>query len=168
MPDDRDITIVAYEDRHAGDFKRLNREWLDGFGLYEDADAKQLDAPREAIIATGGEIYVALKGGRVVGTCALVRMSTDMFEVAKLSVAADARGDGLGRRLTQHAFDRARALGATRVALVSSTKLTTALGLYARMGFVQMPLPDHLPYATADVYMELELGITDVGSARAD
>ena len=168
MPDDTVVTIVAYEDRHAGDFKRLNRAWLDGFGLYEEADGKQLDAPREAIIDTGGEIHIAVRGERVVGTCALVRMSPDMFEVAKLSVDVGARGDGLGRRLTQHAIDRARALGATRVALVSSTKLTTALALYVRMGFARMPLPAHLPYTTADVYMELELGeASDSGDARA-
>jgi hypothetical protein len=36
--------------------------------------------------------------------------------------------------------------------------LTTALRLYEKMGFVHMPLPASLPYATADVYMELELG----------
>ncbi len=167
MPNERNIVIVAYSDRHAADFRRLNREWLDGFGLYEEADGKQLDAPRKAIIDTGGEIHIALCGERVVGTCALVRMSPDMFEVAKLSVAMDARGDGLGRRLTQHAIDRARALGASRVALVSSTKLTTALALYSRMGFVRMPLPAHLPYATADVYMELELGLAGASTMCA-
>ena len=157
MPEAQGISIVAYEDRHADDFARLNREWLDRFGLYEEADGKQLYAPRPAIIDTGGEIFIALKAGRVVGTCALVRMSTDMFEIAKLSVDRQARGEGLGRRLTVHAIDRAHALGATCVALVSSTKLTTALGLYESLGFVHKPLPANQPYATADVYMELVL-----------
>ncbi len=157
MADDQGISIVAYADRFADDFARLNREWLDRFGLYEEADGKQLYAPRQAIIDTGGEIFVAIKAGRVVGTCALVRMSPLMFEIAKLSVATDARGEGLGRRLTEHAIDRARQQRATTIALVSSTKLTTALRLYESLGFVHKPLPASQPYATADVYMELEL-----------
>lgn len=155
---DNNIVIVGYEERFAGDFARLNREWLDGFGLYEEADGKQLYSPRQEIIDTGGEIFLAVKDGRVIGTCALVKMSHGMFELAKLAVDREARGAGLGRRLSEFAIDRARELGATRVALVSSTKLATALRLYEKMGFVRMPLPANLPYATADVYMELELG----------
>jgi GNAT superfamily N-acetyltransferase len=158
MSDNNTIAIVGYEDRHADDFARLNREWLDGYGLYEEADGKQLYAPRQEIIDAGGEIFIAMKNGRVVGTCALVRMSDGMFELAKLAVDRETRGAGLGRRLSEFAIDRARELGATRVALVSSTKLTTALRLYEKMGFVRMPLPASQPYATADVYMELELG----------
>jgi len=158
MSNDINIDIVGFEDRHADDFARLNREWLDGHGLYEEADGKQLYSPRQEIIDAGGEIFIAVRDGRVVGTCALVRMSHGMFELAKLAVDREMRGAGLGRRLSEFAIDRARALGATRVALVSSTKLTTALRLYEKMGFVHMPLPASLPYATADVYMELELG----------
>jgi len=157
MSDDN-IAIVGYEDRFADEFARLNREWLDGYGLYEEADGKQLYSPRQEIIAAGGEIFIAVEDRRVVGTCALVRMSDGMFELAKLAVDRETRGAGLGRRLSEFAIDRARELGATRVALVSSTKLTTALRLYESMGFVHKPLPASLPYATADVYMELELG----------
>ena len=32
------IQIVAYQDWHADAFAKLNREWLDRFGLYEKAD----------------------------------------------------------------------------------------------------------------------------------
>jgi GNAT superfamily N-acetyltransferase len=158
MSVDNTIAIVGYEDKYADDFARLNREWLDRFGLYEEADGKQLYSPRQEIIDSGGEIFIAVKDGRVVGTCALVRMSLGMFELAKLAVDQETRGAGLGRRLSEFAIERARELGATRVALVSSTKLTTALRLYESMGFMHMPLPASQPYATADVYMELELG----------
>jgi ribosomal protein S18 acetylase RimI-like enzyme len=149
-------TIVGYEDRHAEDFARLNREWLDAYALYEEPDAKQLYSPRETILDAGGEIFIALNDGRVVGTCALVRVSATVFEMAKLSVAPETRGTGLGRRLTQVAIDRARARGATRITLMSSSKLTTALRLYESMGFKRRPLPEDRPYETADVYMELE------------
>ena len=47
------IEIVAYQDKHAEEFARLNREWLDRFGLYEEADAKHLYFPREYILDMG-------------------------------------------------------------------------------------------------------------------
>jgi putative acetyltransferase len=158
MNDTQAIAIVAYEDRFADAFARLNREWLDGFGLYEEADEKQLYSPRETILETGGEIFIAVKGSDVVGTCALERISSTLYGLAKLAVAREARGQGLGRRLTLVAVERARVLGATRVALISSTKLTPALALYESLGFERKTLPSDQPYETADVYMELDLG----------
>lgn len=151
------LEIVAYEDRHAEKFASLNREWLDQFGLYEDADGKHLYAPRTYILEGGGEIFIAEKGGRVVGTCALVQVSDTVFELAKLAVSEDARGEGLGRRLTQCALMRARDRNAARVVLLSSTKLGPALKLYESLGFEHQPLPCDQPYETADVYMELEM-----------
>ena len=64
----RPFEIVAYQDRHADDFARLNREWLDSFGLYEEADGKHLYSPREYILDPGGEIFIAEEDGRVLGT----------------------------------------------------------------------------------------------------
>lgn len=149
--------IVAYEDRHQPTFAQLNREWLHGSGLYEDADARHLDSPREYILDAGGEIFVAEVEGRVVGTCALVPESDDIFEVVKLAVAKECRGEGLGRRLVEHALMRARDRGAKRVVLLSSSRLGPALHLYRSLGFQDAPMPADQPYETADVYMELEL-----------
>jgi len=148
--------IIAYEDRHADDFARLNREWLDEFELYEEVDGKHLYAPREYILGRGGEIFIAEKNGRVVGTCALVPVSDKVFEVAKLSVSQESRGEGLGRRLTEYAVVRARERGAIRVILFSSSKLGAALKLYESLGFKDKLAPSDQPYETADVYMELE------------
>lgn len=130
MSNDQPIFICNYEDKFAEDFARLNREWLDAFALYEDEDGTQLYSPRETILERGGEIYIAVKGAKVVGTCALVRLSPAILELAKLTVSQETQGRGLGRRLTHFAIDRARALGAARVGLLSSTKLETALRLY--------------------------------------
>jgi hypothetical protein len=44
-----------------------------------------------------------------------------------------------------------------RVVLVSSTRLGAALRLYEKLGFEHRPPPAVQAYATADVYMELEL-----------
>ncbi|MFL5606172.1 MAG: GNAT family N-acetyltransferase, partial [Gemmatimonadaceae bacterium] len=68
-----------------------------------------------------------------------------------------ARGAGLGRRLADSCLAHARMLGAARVVLVSSSLLGPALKLYESMGFEQRQMPEGVPYATADVYMVLDL-----------
>ncbi len=84
-------------------------------------------------------------------------MSDGIVELVKLAVDEQARGCGLGNRLSVLAIDWARSHGARRLALVSSSKLKAALRLYERLGFQYGPLPPVPGYATADVYMELAL-----------
>ena len=62
------VQIVRYADEYAEAFARLNREWLEQYSLLEDGDLKHLEHPRESILATGGDIFIALIGGVVVGT----------------------------------------------------------------------------------------------------
>jgi len=157
MPDQEQVTILGYEERFDADFARLNREWLEGSGLLEEADVKYLDQPRETIINLGGEILFAVAAEQVVGTCAILRVDFTVVELAKLAVAPAAQGRGIGRRLTLAAIDRARSLGAERVVLVSNSKLAAAIRLYESLGFRHAPLPANPGYATADVYMELSL-----------
>jgi hypothetical protein len=86
------LIITGFADEHAEAFARLNREWLVRHKLLEDADLKQLDHPRESILATGGEIFIALIGNLVVGTCAVVVLDAETIELAKLAVDGNVRG----------------------------------------------------------------------------
>ena len=151
------VTIVGYDPRHAADFARLNRQWLEFHDLLEAADLEYLEKPHETIVATGGEVFLALLDGRVVGTCAAIVPHPGTVELARLTTDAAWRGRGIGRRLTEEAIAWARRRGARRVILVSSTRLVPALRLYERLGFSHRPLPRDTPYATADVCMELRL-----------
>ena len=156
-PESTAVVIVRFEDEHAEAFARLNRAWLERYGLLEEGDRKHLERPRESILAWGGEIFVALVDGAVVGTCAAIVRNAHIVELAKLAVADGATGRGIGRALTLEAIAWARARGVKRVVLVSSTLLTSALRLYERLGFEYRPLPADPGYETADIYMELEL-----------
>jgi len=151
------VEVVRFEDRFAADFARLNREWLEGFGLLEATDLKYLDHPRESIIDHGGEILFAVFDERVIGSCAIVRIDSTTVELAKLAVAPEARGRGLGRQLTVAAIDYALTLGAERMVLLSNHQLVPAIRLYVSLGFQHASLPSSTGYATADVYMELSL-----------
>ena len=73
----------------------------------------------------------------------------------------EAQGRGLGRRLVEAVILYAKQHGVQRIILLSSSCLATAVGLYESMGFRRAPIPDHNPYITADVYMELDLPCTD-------
>jgi GNAT superfamily N-acetyltransferase len=151
------IAILTYNDAHATAFNQLNRAWLEKHALLEDGDRKQLEHPRESILAKGGEIFIAVMGDEVVGSCAVIPLDAGVVELAKLAVDARAQGHGLGRRLTETALNWARHRGAQKVILLSSTKLQAALRLYERLGFQYGPLPADPGYQTADIYMELSL-----------
>lgn len=151
------IVILTYKDPHAAAFNRLNRAWLEEHALLEDGDRKHLEQPRESILAKGGEIFIAVMGEEVVGSCAVIPHGVGVVELAKLAVDARVQGHGLGRRLTETALAWARRRGAQKVILLSSTKLQAALRLYERLGFQYGPLPADPGYQTADIYMELSL-----------
>jgi ribosomal protein S18 acetylase RimI-like enzyme len=59
----------------------------------------------------------------------------DWASLRLLGVAQAARGRGLARQLTDWCIARARAQGAARIGLHTSEAMTTARGLYERMGF---------------------------------
>lgn len=151
------LEIVPFHPGHAAAFYALNRAWLEEHELYEPADEVQLANPEREILEPGGAILVALRDGAVVGTAAVIPHGPGEMELAKVTVAHVARGAGIGRRLTEACIAEARARGARRLVLVSSSRLGTALRLYESMGFVHKPIPAVLPYESADVYMELEL-----------
>ena len=152
-----EVAIVGYDDRYAEAFARLNREWLERYFWVDDSDRKYIDHPRESIVDEGGEIFFAVVGSEVVGTCAAMWRDSGTVELAKLAVTERAQGRGIGRRLTEVVIEWARAAGARRVVLASSTKLSVALRLYERLGFAHMTLAGEPWYPEADVYMELEV-----------
>jgi putative acetyltransferase len=149
--------IDTFRAEHAGAFAALNRAWLVQHGLLEQADEEQLADPWGHILTPGGQIFVVLRNGEVLGTCAVVPHEPGVVELAKLAVDPAAQGQGLGRRLIEACLRHARAQGARRVVLESSSRLGAALRLYEAFGFVRRPMPPGPQYITADIYMELEL-----------
>lgn len=138
-------------------FRRLNEEWISCYFQLEPADLKALDHPMRYIIEPGGCILLAEQAGEVVGTCALIRMDAQSYELAKMAVAPAAQGQGIGWLLGKAAIQRTRDLGAGRLYLESNSILTTALQLYHKLGFELLPQAVPSPYARADVQMELWL-----------
>ncbi|MES2469628.1 MAG: GNAT family N-acetyltransferase [Verrucomicrobiota bacterium] len=111
--------------------------------------------------AAGGTFDILVgDSGQVLGTVGLFRVSTSTCELRKMYLARSARGQGLGRRLLEHALARAAALGFTRVVLETASVLSEAVLLYERYGF-RPYVPEHLA-ARCDTAYYLELTSTTV------
>lgn len=142
----------------AAAFRALNEEWIARHFSVEKQDRRQLDDPVAAYIDTGGEILIAELDGRPVGCVVLMPDGTGAYELSKMAVSPELRGRGAGRQLLTAAVQRARELGARSIFLGSSRKLANAIHLYEALGFQHVPSETlHMPYARADVFMQLVL-----------
>ena len=151
------VTIVEYAPEHRAAFDRINRRWLEAYGLLEAVDEAELADPDKCFLQRGGAIFMAAHEGRAVGACAIRPLEDGCYEIAKLGVDVDMQNRGIGRRLVTHAVETCRQRGASRIVLVSSSRLTNALRLYESVGFRYVPMPSDYQdvYQTADVFMEL-------------
>ena len=152
-----EVQLLDYAPPYQADFKRLNVEWIEQYFRLEPADLKALDEPEAYILHPGGHIWLATYRGAVVGTCALIKMDAQSYELAKMAVSPAARGLGIGLRLGEAAVAKARALGAGRVYLESNTRLGPALNLYYKLGFRKTVAGTPSPYERCDIQMELPL-----------
>jgi putative acetyltransferase len=147
------MEIVEFAPEQAAAFRALNEAWISKYFVIEATDREVLDDPQGKIVALGGRIFMALKEGRAVGCAALLKMADGGYEVAKMTVAEEMRGSGLGRELMQRCIDAGAEDGVPRLYLETNSSLAPALGLYRAMGFADLPQRD-TPYARADVFME--------------
>ena len=155
-----ELVLRAFTPADATAFFALNEAWISRHFGMEERDHLNLGNPQHSILDPGGEILMAYLGDRPVGCCALIPEDLDgVYELAKMAVAEDLRGQGIGRRLLLATIALARTLGAHRLTLGSSTKLPGAIHLYESIGFTHIP-PERRPhslYARANVFMELDL-----------
>jgi GNAT superfamily N-acetyltransferase len=155
----REVTIREFELGDEVSFLRLNEEWIERYFRIEPKEAVVLENPKSTILDPGGKIFFAVVDGQRVGCCALRRMSDSEFEVAKMAVAPEFQGAGIGRKLLHAVIEAGRVLGAHRLYLETNHILTPAIRLYESVGFRHLPAERIVPseYVRADVYMELFL-----------
>ena len=152
-----EVEITPYKKEDAGEFSRLNYEWLNEFFVVEAHDKEMLDDPYEYIIKPGGQILTAWANGIAIGTVALIVIDEETFELAKMAVSSQSRGLGIGKKLMNAIVDYAKSVGKKRLVLESNTKLTPAINLYIKAGFKVLPLDPDTPYNRANIRMELKL-----------
>jgi putative acetyltransferase len=155
--DDSGPRVVPYQDEFRAAFDALNREWIEQYFTLEAADREILGDPEGKIIEAGGRVFFVVERGEVLGTCAMLRHSPEEYEIAKMAVAAKARGRGFGHLLMDACIAFARERKAHCVIIVSNTVLEPAIRLYRQHGFVQVPLASDARYKRANIRLEMEL-----------
>ena len=146
--------VVTYRDEYRTAFEQLNREWIETWFSLEEADRETFRDPGAKIVAPGGQIFFVVDGGDPLGTCAVIRHDAQVHEIAKMAVAPAARGRGYGDLLMDAAVAFSRTAGASRVVIVSNTRLGPAIRLYEKHGFVRVPLEADTRYVRADIQLE--------------
>jgi putative acetyltransferase len=154
-----DLRIRPFQPGDAVAFRSLNEDWINKYFGLEEQDRHALNDPKEHILQPGGHIFMAFADDKAIGCCALIPVRPGVFELAKMAVAEEHRGRGIGRQILEYTVAQAKALGAKSLFLGSNTKLADAIHLYESLGFCHLP-PESIasyPYARANVFMELQL-----------
>ena len=155
------FTIHEFSDALAGAFHRINAEWISAMFALEQTDIDVLENPREKIIEPGGTIlFIEAPRLGIVGTCALQQTSPGKFELTKMSVTEAARGLKAGEALLAAMIERARAMDAQQLYLLTNRKRAAAIHLYEKAGFrhdAGIMAQYGARYARCDVAMDFPL-----------
>lgn len=150
------MRIVKYRPEYQKDFQRLNKAWVEKYFEIEPMDEALLSNPEDNILKKGGRIYFAAFQNQIIGTVALIFITTGVYELAKMAVSEKFQGMGAGKLLCKTAIDEAKKLNADKLILFTNTKLKAAIGIYRKLGFKEVRL-DGQEYNRADTRMELLL-----------
>lgn len=150
------MRIVKYTTEYQRHFEQLNRAWVEKYFKIEPMDEALLSHPEETILKKGGAIFFVEHQHQIIGTVALVFVSTGIYEMAKMAVDERFQGLGAGKLLCGTAIEEAKKRSADKLILFTNSQLKTAIGIYHQFGFKDVSL-DGQEYSRADTKMELLL-----------
>lgn len=131
------LRLVEFDDRLAPEFDAITREWVEAMFTLEKKDIEIIENPREKILMPGGEIlFVEADGLGIIGTCALMPVEGNIFELTKMGVRETARGLKAGEFLLDRTIERARQMPIGELFLLTNSKCAAAIHLYEKAGFV--------------------------------
>lgn len=151
-----EVKIHEYQPAYAEVFYRLNEAWISKYFVMEPSDHAYLNHPQEKIIDHGGYILFAEYENKIVGCCALINNENGIYELSKMAVDPAAQGKHIGKILGEAIIQKARSIGAKKVFLNSNTILETAINLYKKLGFTEVPI-NMQTYVRSNIQMEMYL-----------
>ncbi|HRG79125.1 MAG TPA: GNAT family N-acetyltransferase [Cyclobacteriaceae bacterium] len=148
-----ELTIIGYSPLYQPYFERFNRDWIEKYFWMEPIDFDVLSKPEEHILGKGGYIFMAQYNDEIAGTVALKFVDTGVYELTKMAVDEKFQGLKIGKKLAEVAIEKAKEMKATKIILYSNTKLTSAIALYRKLGFKEIPVDG--TYKRSNIKMEL-------------
>lgn len=100
-----------------------------------DLEGRELPGLPGQYARPGGRLFLARMSGDLAGCIALRPKAPGIGEVKRLFVRPPFRGTGLGRQLLEKLLAEARIAGYRMLALDTLPSMTSALHLYAALGF---------------------------------
>jgi len=150
-------TFMTYE----REFRQLNEVWISKYFRLEDSDKLILSNPQKYILDKGGNVFLALQDGRMVGCCALLVHDIYTCELAKMVVDPSVQGIGIGFMLGNALIEKARQRGFKRVTLEGNTKMEASISLYRKLGFQEVPFnkieQSQKLHSRCNIFMQLNL-----------
>ncbi|HTH55414.1 MAG TPA: GNAT family N-acetyltransferase [Cyclobacteriaceae bacterium] len=151
------IEVVGFRPEHQPWFEKLNRHWIEKYFWMEPIDFEVLQYPDEHILKPGGTIFMGIYEKEIAGTAAVKYVKPDVYEFTKMAVDNKFQGKKIGKALAKAAIAWCQKSRAHKIILYSNTKLETAIKMYRKLGFVEVPLDG--PYKRSDIKMELKLEV---------
>ena len=152
------LKIVPFNKDYKPAFEFLNRAWIEEYFIMEEEDLKTLQNPESYILEDGGEVFFAILDGEVVGTAAMIQTDKGIYELAKMAVARQFQGLGIGKKLLKRCIDYSKEREAAEIFLITNDSLKSALSLYLSFGFVLNDQNDDNRYERGNTKMNLLIG----------
>ena len=152
------LKIVPFNKDYKPAFEFLNKAWIEEYFVMEEEDLKTLQNPESYVLEKGGEVFFAILDGEVVGTAAMIQTDKGIYELAKMAVARQFQGLGIGKKLLKRCVDFSKEREATEIFLITNDSLKPALSLYLSFGFVLNDQNDDNRYERGNTKMNLLIG----------
>jgi GNAT superfamily N-acetyltransferase len=135
--DENSIRIREFESAFEAEVRELIQRVYREFGFGPDVTPESnpdlFDIAR--VYSGRGRFWMAMDGGRVIGTGALREKSAQLAEVKQMYIFPEYRGGGIGLALLEKVVGFAREQGYQRLELGTVARLQRAVKLYERYGF---------------------------------
>ena len=150
------LKIVPFHKKYSSTFYYLNKIWIEESWLLEESDKFDLLNPEESIINKGGEIFFVLIENKPIATAAMIPVESAIYELAKMTVDIQYRGNGIANKLMDKCILFAKEKEAKEIILITNDTLVIARNLYDKYGFKEVTL-DSDKYLRGNVKMTLNL-----------
>lgn len=131
MNHSQDITILPFRSENQTEVRNLVLAGLAEHWGKLDPD-KNPDLEDIALTYAEGVFLVAWQDDKIIGTGALVPRSAEIAEIVRMSVAANLRRNGVGRKILQRLCERAKSDGYKRLVLETTDTWHEVIEFYKK------------------------------------